>query len=184
MKSILTKSIFTYILLTTVVAHGSKIMPKLPTLIAFERAGFNKIKYKNFIKNTKNTYTRYYRIQKKKMKLLNNTQRFSNKKYVFGGFDCSKFTQAVFATQGIELPRTAGEQSKKGKYIQKTNLQPGDLIIFKNTYKSGVSHVGIYLGNDKFIHNSSSKKRVCVSSLKNTYYSKHYHSGRRILIDS
>lgn len=96
------------------------------------------------------------------------------------GFDCSGFVQYVFKAHGISLNRTAATQYKHGIFVSKSNLQPGDLVFFQNTYKAGISHVGIYIGDGKFIHASSSKG-VVISSLSSSYYVSHYYGARRIL---
>ena len=97
-----------------------------------------------------------------------------------GGFDCSGFVQYVLKQSGISLPRTTTEQVTVGKGITKSDLQPGDLVFLQNTYRAGVSHVGIYIGDGKMIHASSSKG-VTISDLSTSYYTQHYHSSRRIL---
>lgn len=97
-----------------------------------------------------------------------------------GGFDCSGLVQYVYRQSGISLPRTTSEQVKKGTYVSKSNLQPGDLVFLQNTYRQGVSHVGIYIGDGMMIHASSSKG-VTISSLSTSYYTQHYHSARRVL---
>lgn len=96
------------------------------------------------------------------------------------GFDCSGFVQYVFKAHGISLNRTCETQYKHGTYVSKSNLKPGDLVFFQNTYKSGISHVGIYIGNGQFIHASSSKG-VVISNLSSSYYVSHYYGARRIL---
>ena len=96
------------------------------------------------------------------------------------GFDCSGFVQYVLKQSGITLPRTTSEQVTVGKSISKSELLPGDLVFLQNTYRTGVSHVGIYIGDGKMIHASSSKG-VTISDLSTSYYTKHYHSSRRIL---
>ncbi|MCQ4637667.1 NlpC/P60 family protein [Anaerovorax odorimutans] len=109
-------------------------------------------------------------------------------KYVFGAAspdsgrsDCSGFTQHVFRKAvGINIGRTTLEQVKKGTKVSKANLQPGDLVMFQGTYRAGVSHVGIYIGNSKFVHCGSSHG-VTTGSLKESYWVQHWHSGRRIL---
>lgn len=116
----------------------------------------------------------------KSNKIIKTAKKYLGRRYKFGGFDCSKFTQIVFKKNGKSLPRTAASQVKKGKFVKKKDLIPGDLILFKNTYKRGVSHTGIYLGNNKFIHASSAKKKVVISSLNKRFYQKHYHSSRRL----
>ena len=96
------------------------------------------------------------------------------------GFDCSGFVQYVFKAHGLSLNRTCETQYKHGSYVSKNNLKPGDLVFFQNTYKAGISHVGIYIGDGKFIHASSSKG-VVISNLSSSYYVAHYYGARRIL---
>ncbi|MFQ5500264.1 MAG: C40 family peptidase [Candidatus Zixiibacteriota bacterium] len=96
------------------------------------------------------------------------------------GLDCSKFTREVFKRyNGLQLPRTAAEQFKHGKEAARHRLVFGDLIFF-NTNGRGISHVGIYTGDDQFIHVSSSRG-VIVSSLKEKYWSKRYLGARHVL---
>jgi cell wall-associated NlpC family hydrolase len=117
--------------------------------------------------------------------IIANAKRHLGTPYVWGGttpkgFDCSGLVQYVFAQSGISLPRTTTEQVKIGTYVSKSNLQPGDLVFLQNTYRQGVSHVGIYIGNGQMIHASSSKG-VVISNLSTSYYTEHYHSARRVL---
>ncbi len=105
--------------------------------------------------------------------------------YVWGGesmsgFDCSGLVQYVYEQNGISLPRTCKTQYQEGVYVSKANLQPGDLVFFENTYTTGISHVGIYIGNGEFIHASSSKG-VMISQLSNSYWTSHYYGARRVL---
>jgi len=95
-------------------------------------------------------------------------------------FDCSGFTKAVFAQYGINIPRVSRDQAKTGKIVPRNYLEKGDLIFFDSKKSSRVSHVGIYLGNGAFIHASSAKHRVVISSLNSNYYSKHFKWGRRV----
>ena len=93
--------------------------------------------------------------------------------YLYGGttssgFDCSGYSQRVFANLGIQLNRTSSGQYSQGTSVSKSNLQIGDLVFF-NTSGSGVSHLGIYVGSGNFIHSSSSKG-VSVSSINDPYY--------------
>ena len=92
--------------------------------------------------------------------------------------DCSGFTLQVFRANGINLPRTAREQVYKGVAVSRGNLQAGDLVFF-NT-RGYVSHVGIYTGNNKFIHASSGAGRVIESSLSG-YYAARYITARRVI---
>lgn len=96
-----------------------------------------------------------------------------------GGFDCSGFVGYVFAKNGVKLPRTSLEQSSRGTAVSRGNLQSGDLVFFR-TRGSRVSHVGIYIGNNKFIHASSGGGRVRTDSLTG-YYAQRYAGARRVL---
>ncbi|WP_404330385.1 LysM peptidoglycan-binding domain-containing protein [Mesobacillus maritimus] len=101
--------------------------------------------------------------------------------YVWGGsstkgFDCSGFINYVYNKSGKGLVRTSADgYFNRSYYVDKP--QPGDLVFFANTYKKGISHVGIYLGNNEFIHAGNDK--VEISSLTNTYYKKHFESFKR-----
>ncbi len=96
------------------------------------------------------------------------------------GFDCSGLIQTVYKANGISLPRTSKQQWTAGRSISRSELQVGDLIFFANTYTSGVSHVGIYMGNGQFIHASSSRG-VILTSLSSSYWAAHYYGCRRVL---
>jgi cell wall-associated NlpC family hydrolase len=96
----------------------------------------------------------------------------------FGGVDCSGFVWAVFAKNGIYLPRTADAQYESGRHVSTRDLRAGDLVFFQ-TYALGASHVGIYLGNGKFVHASSSNG-VRVDQLAEDYYSARYLGARRL----
>ncbi|MNI00642.1 Murein DD-endopeptidase MepS/Murein LD-carboxypeptidase precursor [compost metagenome] len=95
------------------------------------------------------------------------------------GFDCSGFTMYVFSKIGIKLPHQSGSQYKMGTAVAKDELIAGDLVFF-NTSGKGVSHVGVYVGDGKFAHSSSSKG-VVISSLSEKYYVKRYVGAKRIL---
>ncbi|TJY40717.1 NlpC/P60 family protein [Cohnella pontilimi] len=96
-------------------------------------------------------------------------------------FDCSSFTKYVFASQGVKLPWSSRAQSTTGKYVSKSNLKPGDLVFFSVGTPGKVNHVGIYIGNGKFIHNTigSNVNGVIISDLSK--YSKRYITARRVL---
>ena len=96
-------------------------------------------------------------------------------------FDCSGFTKFVYSKNGVTLPRVSREQAKIGRFVPRQNLKRGDLVFFSTSKSSEVGHTGIYLGGGKFIHASSSKDRVVISSLDSNYYSKHFKWGRRHL---
>jgi cell wall-associated NlpC family hydrolase len=114
--------------------------------------------------------------------LTRSAMRFIGTPYVFGGtrssgFDCSGYVQHVYAMLGIYLPRTADAQFDAGRHIA-ASMKAGDLVFF-HTYAPGVSHVGIYLGNSKFIHSSSSHG-VAISSLHNAYWAPRYLGAKRV----
>lgn len=116
--------------------------------------------------------------------LIATAKQYIGVPYVWGGstpsgFDCSGYVQYVFRLHGITLPRTSKEQFTVGSWVSKANLKPGDLVYF-NTDGSGVSHLGIYIGNNQFIHASSSKG-VVISSLSNSYWAPRYYGARRVL---
>lgn len=118
-------------------------------------------------------------------KIVATAKKYIGVPYVWGGespkgFDCSGYVQYVFKMHGISLNRTTETQYKHGSYVSKSNLKPGDLVFFQNTYRAGISHVGIYIGNGQFIHASSSKG-VTISNLSSSYYTSHYYGARRIL---
>ncbi len=95
------------------------------------------------------------------------------------GFDCSGFVYYVFRSMGINISRTLVTMYAQGTKIDKDELQPGDIVLFQNTYKAGVSHVGIYVGNGKFIHSPSSGKVVSYADLYSDYYVSHYYGAVR-----
>ncbi len=95
------------------------------------------------------------------------------------GFDCSSFVRHVYEKQGIVLPRTVKDMALSLPKIKKNDVLSGDLVFF-NTHGKAISHVGIYVNNDKFVHAPSRRTgRVLVSSLKNQYWHKHYIGARR-----
>lgn len=96
-----------------------------------------------------------------------------------GAFDCSGFTSFLFKQAGEPLPRTAAQQYRVGTPVAKSQMRPGDLVFFKNTYKRGISHVGIYIGNGKFVHASSGGGGVRTNSLSESYYQRHWAGARR-----
>ncbi len=96
------------------------------------------------------------------------------------GFDCSGYTQYVFRQHGIALNRTTDTQYQQGTHVSRDSLEPGDLVFFQNTYRPGISHVGIYVGDGNFIHSSSSQG-VVISSLSSSYWAPRYYGARRVL---
>jgi cell wall-associated NlpC family hydrolase len=95
------------------------------------------------------------------------------------GFDCSGFTQYVFAQYGVSLPREVREQYRIGKPIDSRDLAPGDLVFFSTT-DSGASHVAIVIGGDQFVHAPSSNGVVRVERLSSSYWGPRYVGAKRI----
>lgn len=95
------------------------------------------------------------------------------------GFDCSGYVTAVFREFGVSLPRDAGSMAKSLPEVDKHHARPGDLVFF-NTRKRQFSHVGIYLGDNLFVHAASSKTgKVMVSDMTDAYWSKRFNGVRR-----
>ena len=113
--------------------------------------------------------------------------RYAGTPYVWGGesrygFDCSGFIIRVMRDLGYKaLPHSAAEQFKYGQPIAQGLLKPGDIVFFANTYKRGISHVGIYIGKGRFIHAASTLQGTIVSSLSASPYRQKYAGARRLL---
>ncbi|HEX5337261.1 MAG TPA: C40 family peptidase, partial [Gallionella sp.] len=96
------------------------------------------------------------------------------------GFDCSGFVGHVFRqTLGITLPRSTHEIWRIGQQIGTAQLHPGDLLFY-NTLRHAFSHVGIYLGDDRFVHSPSSGGGIRVENMQDEYWRKHFNGARRI----
>jgi len=122
----------------------------------------------------------FYQILADIFKTLKNTP------YVFGGanpkvgLDCSSFTMYVYRKLGVDLPRTARAQFNVGMPVDRNHLKVGDLVFFR-TYASYPSHVGIYIGNGKFIHFSSMYHGLAISSLNDRYFRYRFIGAKRVL---
>ena len=117
-------------------------------------------------------------------RVLQTALRYQGVPYVFGGtspngFDCSGFVRYVFAGNGLQLPRMADEQYDLGLPVSYNRLQPGDLVFF-TTYAPGASHVGIYLGDGKFI-SATSSQGVAIARMDSSYWGPRYIGARRLL---
>ena len=115
--------------------------------------------------------------------VVNTAQQYLGVPYVWGGtspsgFDCSGLMQYAFAQNGVAIPRTSQEQANSGIPVDKSNLQPGDMVFFSN--ESANDHVGMYVGNGQFIHAPNTGDVVKISSLNSDWYSQHYSGARRI----
>ncbi len=121
-------------------------------------------------------------------KIVEYAMTFIGTRYVYGGaspstgFDCSGFTQYVFKNFGYSLNRSSAAQIKNGTSISKDELRPGDLVFFSRAGYA-VGHVGIYVGDNSFIHAPSTGDYVKISSLDEAYYLTRYVGARRIVSD-
>ena len=119
-------------------------------------------------------------------KVINSAENKLGSTYVYGdtgkdGYDCSGLVYSIYNNElGISIPRSSVSQSTFGKQVSKSDLQEGDLVFF-NTVGNGVSHVGIYVGDGKFIHASSGQGKVMTSSLDEGYYQERYVNATRVL---
>src|SRR6201996_192677 len=96
------------------------------------------------------------------------------------GLDCSGFVRYVFQdTLGMTLPRRAEEMSRVGEKVTVSDLKPGDLVFF-NTMRRSFSHVGIYIGDNKFVHSPSTGSTIRVDELDDGYWEKHFTGARRV----
>lgn len=121
-----------------------------------------------------------------KSRLLRVVNSYQGVPYKWGGttrqgMDCSALTRAVYReTYGLELPRTSKQMYGLGRNIRKSDLKPGDLVFFTNTYSgAGVSHVGIYIGEGRFAHASVSQGGT-ITPLAHPYFDLRYAGARRI----
>jgi uncharacterized protein YgiM (DUF1202 family) len=126
-----------------------------------------------------------YEISSERQKLLEYAYKYLGVGYKYGGaspegFDCSGFTCYVFKNFGYKLNRSSSAQINDGTEISKSELVPGDLVFFSRGGKA-VGHVGIYVGDGKFIHSTSPGDVVSITELTDSYYSRRYVGARRVL---
>jgi cell wall-associated NlpC family hydrolase len=125
---------------------------------------------------------KYFREQ-----LIKTARDFIGVPYLWGGttpengFDCSGLVMAVYQLNGLELPRTSRDQFDAGTPIEKEDLMKGDLVFFANGNNQPISHVGIYIGNNSFIHAPGRGKKIRIDSLASGYYANRYVGGRTYL---
>ncbi len=119
--------------------------------------------------------------------LVATARRFLGIPYLWGGtdaqdgFDCSGLTMVTYRLNGLKLPRTSRDQYCTGKPVEGNNVRKGDLVFFATNDGTSISHVGLYVGDGKFIHAPRRGKDVCVTSLSSRYYQKRYMGARSYL---
>ncbi len=98
-------------------------------------------------------------------------------------FDCSSFTEFIFAKVGVDLKWGTKSQKYAGHYVSKSNLRKGDLVFFDTIGRNNraINHVGIYMGSGKFIHDTPSVAGHAIRNLRKGFWSSHYVTGRRVL---
>jgi cell wall-associated NlpC family hydrolase len=109
--------------------------------------------------------------------LVSNAKKYLGVSYHYSqsnenGFDCSGYVKYVYGNFGYSLPRSSLDQYRQCRHVKEAKAQPGDLVFFVTRGRK-VSHVGIYLGNNQFIHSPGKGKSVSISNLDEIYYKKH-----------
>jgi cell wall-associated NlpC family hydrolase len=117
--------------------------------------------------------------------ILLTAKKYLGVRYVYGGespkgFDCSGFVQYVFSKHGINLPRSSSQQATVGVKVSKSEAKPGDLVFFNTRAGKAISHVGIYMGNNQFIH-ASQNDGITITSLNSSYYKPRLVTIKRVL---
>jgi len=195
------------LLLLTIMLHTPLFSTAVNTFIIKNKDGqvikdkpINHVKnvyYDDLLKEQEEILKALEKLQKKrteggiydKSNILKNAKTHLGGKYVWGGtvpkgFDCSGYVQYVYKKEGVQLPRTANEQSKVGQDVTGQALHKGDLLFFLTDKKRGIpiTHVGMYIGESKFIHAASSKKGIIISPFTPTSkYGKLFVKATRII---
>lgn len=131
----------------------------------------------------------HWEASNKEDEILQTARKFLGVKYIWAAngpsaFDCSGFTKYVFKKSGISLPRYSGHQANIGEKIKFSEMMKGDLVFFDTgkKFKNRVNHVGIFMGNDKFIHASSGGKKVMITSFsEKKFYRNKFLYARRVI---
>ena len=118
--------------------------------------------------------------------VANLATQYVGAKYAWGGaspagFDCTGFVMWVYSQFGVSLPHTEAGQLAAGQPVSADDLQPGDVVVFANTYRPGLSHAGIYLGNGRFIHAVDESHGVLVSNMWDSYWGPRFFAASREL---
>lgn len=121
-------------------------------------------------------------------KIVSTAKKYIGIPYKWGGtspqtgFDCSGFTSTTYKNNGFTIPRRSAHQYKIGKNIKRDELKKGDLVFFATGRGWNITHVGIYVGDSKFIHAPRSGRTISIESLENSYYKKRYYGARRLVM--
>jgi cell wall-associated NlpC family hydrolase len=112
--------------------------------------------------------------------------QFVGAPYVFGGaspsgFDCTGFVLWVYGQFGVSLPHTEAGQLYSGLVVSADDLQPGDVVVFADTYRPGLSHTGIFIGDGKFVHAADERHGVVISNLWDSYWAPRFVGASREL---
>ena len=119
-------------------------------------------------------------------KIVSIAKQYLGYSYVYGGttpaggFDCSGFVYYIFNSCGYNLSRSCTVQANTGVAVQKSELQPGDVLVFNNTSDGSIGHVGIYIGNGTMVHAANSRRGVTTDTINSGYYNTYYYTARRI----
>lgn len=158
------------------------------TVVSRENIGWTKISYNGMNAFVCSDYITLDKTENNEAIAKGNTiietaKKYLGYPYVYGAsgpnaFDCSGFTSYIFRLHGYNLNRTAAGQYLNGVSVAKSDLQPGDLVMFSRGY---ISHVGIYIGDGNMIHAQSSRTGVVISSIETGYYNDCYYGARRVL---
>ena len=122
-----------------------------------------------------------------RIEIVRTAHRFIGIRYRWGGqssktgFDCSGLTMVVYRLNGLDLPRSSRQQWKSGRPVYPDKLSTGDLVFFATNGDGRVSHVGIYMGNNNFLHAPGSGRKIRISSMSNKYYKSRYLGARTYL---
>ena len=113
-------------------------------------------------------------------------QQYVGSRYVWGGtgpngFDCTGFVMYVYGQFGVSMPHNEAGQLNSGTRVSADELQPGDVLVFANTYRAGLSHVGIYVGEGQFVHAVDEAHGVMVSNLWDAYWSPRFVGASRTI---